>query len=455
MTATMPSTHKSSTSIKEVIKMAADANVTFVRLWFNDLKGQVKSFEIPVGELEHAMTNGMGFDGSSITGFNRIEESDMIAMPDPDTFSVMPWTVANGEVVARMICDVLVPGTGEPYEGDPRYVLRRALARAAEMGFDTFNVGPELEFFLFEDESPECRVLDKGGYFDLTTLDAKGDVRKETVLALEKMGIPVEYSHHEVAPSQHEIDIRYSHALQMADHALTYRVVVKEVAQRNGLYATFMPKPLHGENGSGMHTHMSLFKDGDNVFYSAEDKYHLSETARSFIAGVLKHAREMSLVLAQTVNSYKRLVPGYEAPVYIAWSRRNRSALIRVPHYHPGQEKATRAELRCPDPACNPYLAFAVMLQAGLDGIEKGYELEDPMEQNLFDLDYDERRRLGIQSLPGSLGEALLAAEDSEFLLKALGEHVFTRLIDLKRREWDEYRTQVSPWELEKYLPVL
>ena len=455
MTTTMPSTHASTTTPQEVIKQAADANVTFVRLWFNDLKGQVKSFEIPVGELEHAMTNGMGFDGSSITGFNRIEESDMIAMPDPDTFSVMPWTVADGQVVARMICDVLVPGTGEPYEGDPRYVLRRALQRAADMGFDTFNVGPELEFFLFEDESPDLKVLDKGGYFDLTTLDAKGDVRKETVLALEKMGIPVEYSHHEVAPSQHEIDIRYSHALQMADHALTYRVVVKEVAQRNGLYATFMPKPLYGENGSGMHTHMSLFKDGDNTFYSAEDKYHLSATARSFIAGVLKHASEMSLVLAQTVNSYKRLVPGYEAPVYIAWSRRNRSALIRVPHYHPGQEKATRAELRCPDPACNPYLAFAVMLQAGLDGIEKGYELEDPMEQNLFDLDYDERRRLGIQSLPGSLGEALLAAEDSEFLLKALGEHVFTRLIDLKRREWDSYRTQVSPWELENYLPVL
>jgi len=454
MTATMP-THESKTSVSDVLKAAKDAEVTFVRLWFNDILGRVKSFEIPVGELEHAMTNGMGFDGSSITGFNRIEESDMIAMPDPDTFSVMPWKVADGYNVGRMICDVLVPGTHEPYEGDPRFVLRRALKRAADMGFDTFNVGPELEFFLFGDDSNELKVLDHGGYFDLTTLDAKGDVRKQAVLALEAMGIPVEYSHHEVAPSQHEIDIRYSHALHMADYAMTYRVVVKEVASRNGLYATFMPKPLFGENGSGMHTHMSLFRDGENVFYDADDQHHLSPTARSFIAGVLRHAKEMSIVLAQTVNSYKRLVPGYEAPVYIGWSRRNRSALIRLPHYHPGQEKATRAELRCPDPACNPYLAFAVMLQAGLDGIEKGYELEAPMEQNLFDLTHDERKRMGIQSLPGSLGEALVAAEDSEFMLKALGEHVFTRLIDLKRAEWDKYRVQISPWELDEYLSVL
>ncbi|MCW2974579.1 MAG: glutamine synthetase, type, partial [Thermoleophilia bacterium] len=284
---------------------------------------------------------------------------------------------------------------------------------------------------------------------------AKGDVRKQAVLALEKMGIQVEYSHHEVAPSQHEIDIRYNHALPMADSALTYRVVVKEVASRNGLHATFMPKPLHGENGSGMHVHMSLFKDGDNAFFDASDKHHLSGTAKSFIAGVLRHAREMSIVLAQTVNSYKRLVPGFEAPVYVAWSQRNRSALVRVPFYHPGQEKATRFELRCPDPTCNPYLAFAVMVHAGLDGIENGYELEDPMDSNLFDLTHEERKRLGIQNLPGSLGEAINYAEDSEFLLKALGEHVHTRLIGLKRAEWDEYRTQVSPWELERYLPVL
>jgi glutamine synthetase len=448
-------THKSRTSIEEVLARATAEEVTFVRLWFNDIIGNVKSFEIPLDELEHAMRDGMGFDGSSITGFNRIEESDMVAMPDPDTFAVMPWDVADGHKVARMICDVLVPGTHEPYEGDPRWILRKALKRAADMGFDTVNVGPELEFFLFEDETPALRTLDQGGYFDLTTLDAKGDVRKQAVLALESMGIDVEYSHHEVAPSQHEIDIRYDHALQMADNSLTYRVVVKEVAKRNGLYATFMPKPLHGENGSGMHVHMSLFKDGENAFYSSDDKHHLSATAKSFIAGTLRHAREMSLVLAQTVNSYKRLVPGFEAPVYVAWSQRNRSALVRVPHYHPGQEKATRFELRCPDPTCNPYLAFAVMVHAGLNGIEQGYELEDPMDRNLFSLTHDERRRLGIQNLPSSLGEAIAFGEDSEFLLKALGEHVHSRLIDLKRREWDEYRTQISPWELERYLPVL
>jgi glutamine synthetase len=457
MTATMgkSATSATGTSVDEIVKKCNEANVRFVRLWFNDIVGQVKSFEIPVTELEHAVENGMGFDGSSITGFNSIEESDMVAQPDLDTFAVMPWKVGEHNV-ARMICDVLVPGTKRPYEGDPRWVLKRALKRAADLGFDTFNVGPELEFFLFEDANhDDIKVLDHGGYFDLTTLDAKGDVRKAAVLALEEMGIPVEYSHHEVAPSQHEIDIRYCDALNMADHALTYRVVVKEVASRNGLYATFMPKPLFGENGSGMHTHMSLFQNGDNAFYDSNDEYHLSTTARQFIAGCLRHAKEMSLVLAQTVNSYKRLVPGYEAPVYVAWSRRNRSALIRVPHYHPGQEKATRAELRCPDPACNPYLAFAAMLHAGLNGIEKGYELEAPMEQNLFDIDDAERKRLGIESLPGSLGQAIDAADGSEFLLNALGEHVYDRLLALKRKEWDAYRVQVNPWELERYLSIL
>lgn len=448
-------THTSKRSIEEVVAQASKDSVTFVRLWFNDILGNVKSFEIPVSELEHAMRDGMGFDGSSITGFNRIEESDMVAMPDPDTWSVMPWEVADGKKVGRLICDVLVPGTLEPYEGDPRWILRQALERANSLGYDTVNVGPELEFFLFEDESPNLKTLDRGGYFDLTTLDAKGDVRKQAVLALKDMGIDVEYSHHEVAPSQHEIDIRYDHALPMADAALTYKVVVKEVAQRNGLHATFMPKPIHGENGSGMHIHMSLFQNGENTFFDGGEKHHLSSIAKGFIAGVLRHSREMSIVLAQTVNSYKRLVPGYEAPVYVAWSQRNRSALIRVPHYHPGQEKATRFELRCPDPTCNAYLAFAVMIHAGLDGIEQGYSLEEPMERNLFSLTHDERRRLGIQSLPGSLGEAIAHAEDSEFLLKALGEHVHSRLIEVKRREWDEYRTQISPWELERYLPVL
>lgn len=448
-------THEAKTSIEEILEQAKEDNVSFVRLWFNDLIGNVKSFEVPANEIEQAMRNGMGFDGSSITGFNSIEESDMIAMPDPDTWAVMPYEVADGHRVARMICDVLVPGTLEPYEGDPRWVLRRALKRASDMGYDTVNVGPELEFFLFEDETPALKTLDRGGYFDLTTLDAKGDVRKQAVLALERMGIDIEYSHHEVAPSQHEIDIRYNDALVMADTALTYRVVVKEVASRNGLHATFMPKPLFGENGSGMHVHMSLFKNGDNAFYDANDEHNLSVDAKGFIAGVLRHAQEMSLVLAQTVNSYKRLVPGFEAPVYVAWSQRNRSALVRVPFYHPGQEKATRFELRCPDPACNPYLAFAAMIHAGLDGIEKGYQLEQPMDSNLFDLTHDERRRLGIQNLPGSLGEAVACAEDSEFLLRVLGEHVHTRLIGLKRDEWDAYRMHVSPWELERYLPVL
>jgi glutamine synthetase len=298
-------------------------------------------------------------------------------------------------------------------------------------------------------------VLDRGGYFDLTTLDAASDMRRETVLALEQLGIHVEYTHHEVGPSQHEIDMRFAEGLRMADNAMTYRITVKEIAMKYGVYATFMPKPLFGENGSGMHTHQSLFSNGRNAFYDPDDEYHLSPTAKSFIAGQLKHAREISALFAQWVNSYKRLVPGYEAPVYIAWSRRNRSALIRVPMYHPGKEQATRAELRCPDPACNPYLTFAAMLQAGLEGIEKGYELPAPMETNLYDLTAEERKKLGIEQLPETLGEAIEEMAGSELVLKALGEHVFTRYIDLKRQEWEDYRVQVSEWELERYLPVL
>ncbi|MBU0566865.1 glutamine synthetase, partial [bacterium] len=298
-------------------------------------------------------------------------------------------------------------------------------------------------------------VLDRGGYFDLTTLDAGSDLRRETVLALEAMGINVEYSHHEVGPSQHEIDMRYADALPMADNMLTYKLVVKEIAQKYGVYATFMPKPLFGENGSGMHTHQSLFKGDKNTFFDAGDKHHLSDTARQFIAGQLKHAREMSSVFAQWVNSYKRLVPGYEAPVYIAWSNRNRSALIRVPVYHPGKEYATRCELRCPDPACNPYLTFAVILHAGLDGIEKGYELPEPMQKNLYHLSDEERKAQGIDSLPGSLGEAVSLTENSELVRRALGEHVFTRFIALKKKEWEDYRIQVTQYELDKYLSIL
>lgn len=437
---------------EDVLRLVKENDVKFIRLWFTDILGQLKSFAVTEGELEHALNDGMGFDGSSITGYQDIEESDMIAMPDPSTFRILPWRPKE-KAVGRMICDILVPG-GEPYEGDPRYVLKKAIKRAEDMGFDHFYIGPELEYFYFN-SSEATEVLDRGGYFDLTTLDAGSDLRRETVLALEAMGINVEYSHHEVGPSQHEIDMRYADALPMADNMLTYKLVVKEIAQKYGVYATFMPKPLFGENGSGMHTHQSLFKGDKNTFFDAGDKHHLSDTARQFIAGQLKHAREMSSVFAQWVNSYKRLVPGYEAPVYIAWSNRNRSALIRVPVYHPGKEYATRCELRCPDPACNPYLTFAVILHAGLDGIEKGYELPEPMQKNLYHLSDEERKAQGIDSLPGSLGEAVSLTENSELVRRALGEHVFTRFIALKKKEWEDYRIQVTQYELDKYLSIL
>lgn len=440
----------------DVMAVVAERKVRFVRLWFTDVLGQLKSFSINASELEDAFEGGMGFDGSSITGFNPIEESDMIAMPDPSTFSILPWR-PDEHPTARMFCDVQVPGGG-PYEGDPRWILRRALKRAEEMGFSAFNVGPELEFYYFKDANPPDgvpEVLDEGGYFDLTTLDAGVDVRRETVLALEQMGIHVEYTHHEVGPSQHEVDMRYKDALAMADDCMTYRITVKEYAMKHGWHATFMPKPLNGENGSGMHVHQSLMRDGRNAFYDPDDQYFLSATAKAFIAGQLKHAREVAPLFAQWTNSYKRLVPGYEAPVYLAWSRRNRSALIRVPLYHPGKEGATRAELRCPDPACNPYLCFAGMLQAGLEGIEKGYELPEPMEQNLYHLTPEERHRRGIEQLPENLGEAIEIAAESELVLRTLGEHTFNRFIEIKREEWEDYRVQVTPWEIDQFLPVL
>ncbi len=436
----------------EVLAAVRDREIRFIRLWFTDILGQLKAFAINSAELERAFENGMGFDGSSITGFNAIEESDMIAQPDPSTFAVLPWR-PDAQGVGRLFCDILTPER-TPYEGDPRYVLRRALARAESMGFDRFNVGPELEFFYFR--APDStEVLDEGGYFDLTTLDAGSDVRRDTVLALEQLGIHVEYTHHEVGPSQHEIDMRYADALKMADDCMTYRITVKEYAMKYGCHATFMPKPLFGANGSGMHTHQSLFRDGRNAFFDADDQYFLSDVAKAFIAGQLKHAREISSIFAQWVNSYKRLVPGYEAPVYCAWSRRNRSALVRVPLYHPGKEQATRMELRCPDPACNPYLTFAVLLQAGLEGIEKGYQLPEPMEQNLYHLSPDDRRRLGIEQLPETLGEAIELTAESELVLRTLGEHMFDRYIEIKRQEWEDYRVRVTPWELERYLPVL
>jgi glutamine synthetase len=449
------------TDPKDILARVEEEGIEFIRFWFTDIEGQLKSFAVGKEELEGALEEGMGFDGSSITGFNAIEESDMIAMPDPDTYAVLPWRDDGGQGkgnVARVFCDILKPG-GEPYEGDPRYIMRRALARAEEMGFDTFNLGPELEFFYFasdevgEDGVP--KVLDKGGYFDLTTLDVASDLRRDTVNALKALGIPVEYTHHEVGPSQHEIDMRYAEGLRMSDNAMTYRAVIKEIATEHGVYATFMPKPLFGENGSGMHTHQSLFANGSNAFFDADDEYHLSDVAKAYIAGLLRHAREIAALFAPNVNSYKRLVPGYEAPVYCAWSQRNRSALVRVPVYHPGKEQATRCELRCPDPSCNPYLTFAAMLHAGLEGIEKGYELPEPMETNLYDLSHDERVARGIEQLPETLGESIEVLAESELVRKALGEHTFPRYVDLKREEWEEYRVQVTSWELERYLPVL
>ena len=437
---------------QEILKLVKEHDVKFIRLWFTDILGQVKSFSITDNELEGALENGMGFDGSSITGYQNIEESDMIAMPDPETFAILPWRPRE-KAVARMICDVLNPDR-TPYVGDPRYVLKRALERAKKMGFDHFYLGPELEFFYFKGDN-NTEILDKGGYFDLTTLDVASDLRRETVLALEKMGIHVEYSHHEVAPSQHEVDMRYQDALKMADDVITYRVVVKEIASKFGVYATFMPKPLFGENGSGMHTHQSLFKGDKNAFFDAKSEDFLSETGHSYIAGLLKHSKEICSIFAQTTNSYKRLVPGYEAPVYIAWSRRNRSALIRVPLYHPGQEKATRCEFRAADPACNPYLTFAAMLQAGLEGIEKGYKVPNSMEKNLYHLSDTERKAKGIETLPDSLGYAVAITESSDLVKKTLGDHIFSRFVELKKKEWDDYKIQVPQHELDKYLSIL
>jgi glutamine synthetase len=437
---------------KDVLKRINDDGIEFVLLWFTDIEGHLKSFAVTPSEIEGALDDGMGFDGSSITGFNAIEESDMVAIPDPETFQLMPWREGEAKV-GRMICDVVTPD-GQPYEGDPRYVLRRALDRMKAMGFDTFNVGPELEYFLFKDDKG-TETLDEGGYFAMTTLDAASDLRQQTVRALEGVGIEIEYVHHEVGPSQHEIDMRFAPALKMADNTITYRLIVKEIAKKAGFHATFMPKPLFGENGSGMHTHMSLFNEGRNSFFDESDEWHLSHVGKAFIAGQLHHAREISAVFAQWVNSYKRLVPGYEAPVYVAWSRRNRSALVRIPLYKPGAEQATRAELRCPDPACNPYLTFATLLHAGLEGIEKGYELPAPMETNLYHLTAEQRTERGIVALPETLGEAVTELSKSDLARKALGDHVFDRYVELKRKEWDEYRVQLTQWEMDRYLAVL
>lgn len=436
---------------QDVLKLVKEMDVRFIRCWFCDILGQLKSFAIHVDELEGAFDEGMGFDGSSIKGFARIDESDMVAVPDPRTFTLIPWRPKE-KATAKMFCDVYEPD-GSPYKGDPRYALKKALEKMKAMGFTNFYLGPELEYFYFKSDNA-TDILDKGGYFDYPT-DAAEDLRRETILALEEMGINVEYSHHEVAPSQHEIDLRYADALEMADTVMTYRVTVKEIAKKYGVYATFMPKPIFGENGSGMHTHQSLFKGSKNAFFDPDDKYHLSEDAKAYTAGLLTHIREITLVLNQWVNSYKRLVPGYEAPVYICWARRNRSALVRVPMYKPGKEKATRIELRSPDPACNPYLAFSAMLHAGLKGIEGRYKLPEPIELDVYHLPSEERQSMGIKELPGSLIEAIELAEKSEILKEALGEHIFNELIQSKKVEWDDYRIRIQPYELEKYLPIL
>ncbi len=433
-----------------VLRTIEERGIRFVRLWFTDVLGFLKSFTITSQELEGAFAEGMGFDGSSIEGYSRIQESDMVAVPDAATFQVIPWKTEHA--VARMFCDIYQPD-GTPFDGDPRGVLKRQLKRAADLGY-SFYVGPELEYFYFRSVD-DPSFLDQGGYFDETPLDVATDYRKRTVQYLESMGIPVEYVHHEVAPSQHEIDLRYADALTMADNVMAYRLTVKEVAQEFGIYATFMPKPVAGVNGSGMHTHQSLFSGDRNAFFDAGDEYHLSATAKAYIAGILRHAPEITLVTNQWVNSYKRLIPGYEAPVYVCWARRNRSALVRVPMYKPGKEEATRIEYRSPDPACNPYLAFAAMLGAGLAGIEGSYELPPEASNNIYEMAEHERETAGIASLPQDLHDAIGLAEDSEVLRDVLGDHVHEFLIRNKLEEWDAFKAIVTPYELERYLPVL
>lgn len=435
----------------DVLKAVKDYDVSFIQFWFVDVLGVLKSFQITPSELEGAFEEGMGFDGSSIEGFCRIQESDMVAFPDPTSFQFVSWRPTD-RPVARMFCDIKNPD-GSPYLGDSRYILKKMIEKAASKGY-TYYVGPELEFFLFADEN-DTEILDRGGYFDAPPLDLGNDVRRDIIFNLNKMGIEVEYSHHEVAPSQHEIDLRYQEAVKMADTAITYRVIVKETARRHGCYATFMPKPLFGENGNGMHVHQSLFKNGKNAFFDANGEFNLSDDCKHYIAGILKHAPEFTAICNQWVNSYKRLVPGYEAPVYVAWARRNRSALVRVPMYKPGKEAATRIEVRSPDPACNPYLAFTAMLAAGLKGIEEKYELPAPVEEDIFEMDDATKEKYGITSLPGSLKEAIDNLEKSEVMKEALGEHIFAKFLENKKKEWDAYRVQVTEYEIERYLPML
>lgn len=440
-----------------VLRTVEERGVRFVQMWFTDVLGTPKSFQITPAELENALEEGMTFDGSTIDGFSRVQESDVLAMPDAKTFQLLPY-LTDGAPVARVVCDV-VNLDGSPFEGDPRHVLRRALERGRELGF-SFFVAPELEYFYFAPPKPDGNgaaptPLDSGSYFDLTIHDLSSELRRDTVLTLEDMGIPVEYSQHEDAPSQHEIDLRYTDALTMADTVMTVRMVVKEIAARHGVMATFMPKPLYGVQGSGMHTHMSLFDGDNNTFYDDSDPYNLSPVARRFIAGILKHARELTAVTNQWVNSYKRLIVGYEAPVYISWARNNRSALVRVPPTKKGKRDSTRVEYRAPDAAANPYLAFAAVLAAGLTGIEKGYDLPAELATNLYELSPAQRLAEGIEALPGSLSEAVDELEKSELMAEVLGEHVFEWFVRNKRAEWADYKAEVTAFELRRYLTSL
>jgi glutamine synthetase len=435
-----------------VLRTVEERGVRFVRLWFTDVLGTLKSFAITPAELETALEEGMTFDGSAIEGYSRVQESDMLAVPDPSTFEIVPWRGEDAPV-ARMFCDIKHLSE-EPFEGDPRYVLKRNLERARDKGF-TFYTAPEMEFFIFESAKTPPVPLDTAGFFDLTQLDMVSELRRQTIVTLEAMGIPVEYSFHELGPSQHEIDLRYTDALTMADNVMTFRQVVKQVATELGVYATFMPKPIEGAFGSGMHTQVSLFEGDVNAFHDPGDEFGLSKVGRCFIAGLLHHAREITAVTNQTVNSYKRLIAGYEAPVHICWARNNESALVRLPAPKKGKESSTRIEFRSPDPAANPYLAFSVMLAAGLKGVEEGYDLPPEATNNIYEMTPEERAAEGIGSLPQSLTEAISAMEESELVAEALGEHVFEYFIRNKRKEWLDYKAHVTPWELDRYLGSL
>ena len=436
------------------MRAVEERGVRLVRLWFTDILGNLKSFAISPAELENALEDGMTFDGSSIDGFSRIQEADVLAIPDPNTFELLPWGDPKTPE-ARVFCDINnLDGT--PFHGDSRQVLKRHVQAAHAQGLN-FYVAPDIEFFYFESPEPGARPkpLDEASYFDLTTNDVTGTLRKQTIRTLEAMGIPVEYSFHEDAPSQQEIDLRHTDAVTMADSVMTFRLVVREIAAAQGVHATFMPKPLQGVQGSGMHTHMSLFRGDSNEFFSEDDDYNLSATAKAFMAGLLRHAAEITAITNQTVNSYKRLVPGFEAPIHVSWARNNRSGLIRVPIAKRGNPTATRVEYRSPDPACNPYLAFALILAAGMKGVAEGYELPAEADANLFEIDDEVLAKLQIERLPQSLAEALRAMESSELVQQALGDHIFEWFMRNKWREWEAYTTHVSDFEVNRYLRTL